>query len=42
MDCQTGSLVDFVCEQVGVKGMKWVNRYDGGPHEANFSWIVPS
>ena len=35
-DCfQTGALVDlFVKHWQG--GMKWINRYDGGPHEANF------
>lgn len=36
MDCvTTGSLVDLFCEKWG-EGMKWVNHYDGGPHEANF------
>lgn len=35
-DCiTTGQLVDLFCDKWG-EGMKWVNRYDGGPHEANF------
>ena len=35
-DCfQTGALVDLFVRKWG-DGMKWVNRYDGGPHEANF------
>ena len=35
-DCvTTGDLVDLFVEKWG-EGMKWVNRYDGGPHEANF------
>lgn len=35
-DCfQTGALVDLFVSKWG-DGMKWVNRYDGGPHEANF------
>lgn len=35
-DCfQTGALVDLFVRKWG-EGMKWVNRYDGGPHEANF------
>ena len=35
-DCfQTGALVDLFVAHWG-EGMKWVNRYDGGPHEANF------
>lgn len=35
-DCyQTGSLVDLFCRYWG-EGLKWVNKYDGGPHEANF------
>lgn len=35
-DCfQTGELVDlFVAKWGG--DIKWINRYDGGPHEANF------
>ena len=40
VDCfQTGALVDlFVNKWNNATGesMKWVNRYDGGPHEANF------
>lgn len=35
-DCvTTGKLVDLFCEKWGA-GLKWVNQYDGGPHEANF------
>lgn len=39
-DCwTTGNLVDLFCKewtkQTG-KEIKWVNKYDGGPHEANF------
>ena len=35
-DCfRTGALVDLFCRTWG-NGMKWINRYDGGPHEANF------
>ena len=35
-DCiTTGQLVDLFCAKWG-EDMKWVNRYDGGPHEANF------
>lgn len=35
-DCfQTGALADMFVDQWG-EGMKWVNQYDGGPHEANF------
>ncbi|MBR7000811.1 MAG: CDP-glucose 4,6-dehydratase [Lachnospiraceae bacterium] len=35
-DCfQTGALVDLFVKHWG-EGMKWINRYDGGPHEANF------
>lgn len=35
-DCfQTGALVDTFVKYWG-EGMKWVNRYDCGPHEANF------
>ena len=35
-DCfQTGALVDLFCKHWG-KGLKWINKYDGGPHEANF------
>lgn len=36
MDCfQTGALVDLFVKAWG-DDMKWINRYDGGPHEANF------
>ena len=36
VDCyQTGALVDVFVNKWG-DGMKWVNKYDGGPHEANF------
>lgn len=35
-DCiNTGRLADLFCEKWG-EGASWVNRYDGGPHEANF------
>lgn len=35
-DCfQTGALVDLFVSHWG-EGMKWINKYDGGPHEANF------
>jgi CDP-glucose 4,6-dehydratase len=39
-DCwTTGNLVDLFCKewdaQIGQQ-MKWVNKHDGGPHEANF------
>lgn len=35
-DCfQTGALVDLFVEHWG-HGVKWINKYDGGPHEANF------
>lgn len=35
-DCfQTGALVDLFVKHWG-EGVKWVNQYDGGPHEANF------
>ncbi len=30
----TGSLVDLFCKTWG--NIKWINQYDGGPHEANF------
>lgn len=33
--CQTGALVDLFCQKWG-EGVKWVNKYDGGPHEASF------
>lgn len=36
VDCfQTGALVDLFVNKWG-EDMKWINRYDGGPHEANF------
>ena len=35
-DCvTTGDIVDKFCNVWG-DGIKWVNRHDGGPHEANF------
>ena len=35
-DCfQTGALVDLFVKHWG-EGLKWVNEYDGGPHEAKF------
>lgn len=35
-DCfQTGALVDLFVEHWG-EGMKWIDKYDGGSHEANF------
>lgn len=35
-DCfQTGTLVDVFVKYWG-EGLKWINKYDGGPHEANF------
>lgn len=35
-DCfQTGALVDLFVKHWG-EGLKWVNHYDGGPHEADF------
>ena len=35
-DCfQTGALVDLFVEKWG-ESMKWVNKFDGGPHESNF------
>lgn len=35
-DCvTTGTLVDLFVDKWG-EGLKWVNQYDGGPHEANF------
>lgn len=35
-DCfQTGALVDVFVKRWG-DGLKWVNKYDEGPHEANF------
>lgn len=36
VDCfQTGALVDLFVSKWG-EGIKWINCYDGGPHEANF------
>lgn len=36
VDCfQTGALVDLFVSKWG-NGIKWVNQFDGGPHEANF------
>lgn len=36
VDCfKTGALVDLFVEKWG-EGLTWVNKYDGGPHEANF------
>ena len=36
VDCfQTGALVDLFVSKWG-DGIKWIDRYDGGPHEANF------
>lgn len=35
-DCiTTGNLVDLFCEKWG-NNVQWVNKHDGGPHEANF------
>ena len=35
-DCfRTGALVDLFVNKWG-ENMHWINRYDGGPHEANF------
>ncbi len=35
-DCfQTGALVDLFVKHWG-EGLKWINKYDGGPHEARF------
>lgn len=35
-DCfQTGALVDLFVANWG-DGIKWIDRHDGGPHEANF------
>ncbi|NLE26948.1 MAG: CDP-glucose 4,6-dehydratase, partial [Clostridiaceae bacterium] len=33
--CQTGKLVDLFCQSWG-EGVQWINKFDGGPHEANF------
>ena len=36
VDCfQTGALVDLFVKKWG-NDQKWINKYDGGPHEANF------
>ena len=36
LDCiTTGDIVDLFCAKWG-EGMKWINQYDDGPHEANF------
>lgn len=36
VDCfQTGELVNLFVQKWG-EGIKWIDRYDGGPHEANF------
>ncbi len=36
VDCfRTGALVDLFVSKWG-EGLAWINRYDGGPHEANF------
>lgn len=36
VDCiTTGELVDLFCKTWG-EGLSWVNKSDGGPHEANF------
>jgi CDP-glucose 4,6-dehydratase len=35
-DCvTTGDLVDMMCSEWG-NGLKWINKFDGGPHEASF------
>lgn len=35
-DCiTTGALVDIFCEKWG-EDSEWINKHDGGPHEANF------
>lgn len=35
-DCiTTGELTDIFCEEWG-EGQTWINKYDGGPHEAGF------
>lgn len=35
-DCfQTGALVDLFVKYWG-EGLRWIDQYDGGPHEANF------
>lgn len=39
-DCwTTGELVSLFCKkwnEATGSSMKWINQYDGGPHEANF------
>ena len=36
VDCfKTGALVDLFVEKWG-EGLKWINKYDGGPHEAGY------
>lgn len=36
IDCfKTGALVDLFVEKWG-NNLKWINKFDGGPHEANF------
>lgn len=36
VDCfQTGAIVDLFVSKWG-EGMRWINKHDGGPHEANF------
>lgn len=36
VDCfQTGALVDLFVSKWG-ENLRWINQYDGGPHEANF------
>lgn len=36
VDCiTTGNLVTIFCEKWG-EDLKWIDQYDGGPHEANF------
>ena len=35
-DCiTTGNLVDIFCKKMG-NGSSWINKHDGGPHEASF------
>lgn len=44
VDCfQTGTLVDLFCHKwneaicgESIEPVKWINKYDGGPHETNF------
>lgn len=36
VDCfQTGALVELFVSKWG-EGLEWINKYDGGPHEANY------